>query len=118
MIKITGKYDPEPADIILSYTGAGTVDYFEGMDRLAVLDRLEAVGKHYALNWAVSLLVLGAVVTLACVLINWIMGYPLGIESGAVLLLAIPFLAGTNVILGIHWVLGAYRDALQVRLNE
>ena len=118
MIKITGKYDPEPADIILSYTGAGAVDYFEGMDRLAVLDRLEAVGKHYALNWAVSLLVLCAVVTLACVLINWIMDYPLGIESGAVLLLGIPFLSGTNVILGIRWVLGAYRDALQVRLNE
>lgn len=118
MIKLTSKYDPEPLDIILSSNDADRLDYFEGMDRLAVIERLSNAGKHYAMDWAINILIICAVVSVVCFIVDWLLGYPVDIERAVFCCVAFPVLAGLNTTLGIMWVLRAHREAVQVALNE
>ena len=118
MIKIFSKSDPEPTDIILAYTETEALDRFEAVDKLAVIDRLIRMGKNYALDWGITVLVLTAFIISICWLINYALGFATDTDDIIFLCVLIPLLSGLNVIMGIRWALDSYRDALQVALNE
>lgn len=118
MIKFFGADDPEPADLILSFTETEYKDNFEVMDRLALTDRLEAVGKNYSINIGLQIMIFSVFMSVIAYFINWIMGYPTDPEAVLVSCLGLPLLVTLGVFMGIRWVLRAYRDALQVVLYE
>ena len=117
-INIIGRADPNPTDLILAYGGLDGVDSFEASDRLAVVDRLENVGRNFSINWGLGLFILTVFISAVGWVINFIMGYETDLDDVLFCCFLIPFMGGINAYLGIKWIIGAYREAVQVVANE
>lgn len=117
-INFIGRDDPDPTDLILAYGGLDGVDSFEASDRLAVVDRLEKIGRNFSIDWGAQLLILTVLMSAVSWVINFITGYDTDLDSVLFLCVLMPFMGGVNAWLGIRWVTRAYREAVQVVANE
>lgn len=117
-INFIGRDDPDPTDLILAYGGLDGVDSFEASDRLAVVDRLEKIGRNFSINWGAQLLILTVLISAVGWVINFITGYDTDLDDVLFCCVVIPFIGGMNAWLGIRWVTRAYREAVQVVANE
>lgn len=118
MIKIVGRNDPEPADLILSYAYSDGLDYFEGTDKLTVAEQLEAIGSRFAVNFGFIVMCYGALAFVLCWIIGFIMGEPVNPGEIIPIILCIGGVSGLGVLAGVYWVVGAYREAVQVAIHE
>lgn len=112
MIKIVGRYDPDPEDIILSCPGTDNLDYFAGMDRLAVVGRLQYAAKRTAFNWGLNILIVVVCTLAVCWIVSQFIG-SFSTEKAVFIAIAFPILTGLNFMFGVGWVLGAYRRAIE-----
>lgn len=117
MIKIFDK-DPRPSDLILAYGALDDMDGFEAVDRLVIVERMQTLGHHFAILWGL-VIALSAVLVLGVVwALDTVLGFPTDTADYGFIIVFSPILAGMSAGAGVAWVINAYRDALQVVINE
>lgn len=118
MIKIIGRNDPNPSDLILSYAYSEGLDYFEGTDKLTLAEQLKSIGSRFAVNFALIIMLYGGLAFVLCWIIGQIIGSPADPLEITPIILLVGCISGLGALAGIYWIMDAYREAVQVAINE